>query len=84
MKLGLDDVYKGNEKITGEIVKTKKADGGRDYFVGELDDDKRPFRCLLDVGVRTTTTGNRLFAAMKVQGSNACPYQKEFACVRVM
>eukprot|EP00632_Arachnochrysis_sp_CCMP2950_P008195 CAMPEP_0185701028 /NCGR_PEP_ID=MMETSP1164-20130828/8295_1 /TAXON_ID=1104430 /ORGANISM="Chrysoreinhardia sp, Strain CCMP2950" /LENGTH=339 /DNA_ID=CAMNT_0028368005 /DNA_START=25 /DNA_END=1044 /DNA_ORIENTATION=- len=62
-KLDLDEVYEGNTEPDGEIVKTE--DGKKTYFVEELDDDKRPFRALLDVGVRTTTTGNRVFAALK-------------------
>merc|ERR1712196_763236 len=39
--------------------------GKKTNFVEELDDDKRPFKCLLDVGVTTTTTGHRVFAALK-------------------
>jgi large subunit ribosomal protein L5e len=62
-KMGLDDKYKGNEDITGEVVKTTA--NKRTYFVEELDADKRPFRCNLDVGVQTTTCGARIFGAMK-------------------
>jgi large subunit ribosomal protein L5e len=29
------------------------------------DDEPRPFKCFLDVGLRRTTTGNRLFGALK-------------------
>ena len=62
--LGLDDTYKGqDEEVTGEVVSTQA--GKRTYFVDELDDDKRPFRALLDVGIQSTTTGNRVFAALK-------------------
>merc|ERR1712184_166051 len=35
------------------------------YYVDEVDDDKRPFRALLDVGCRATTTGCRIFGALK-------------------
>jgi large subunit ribosomal protein L5e len=63
-KLGMDEMYKGqDEEVTGEIVKTEA--GKRTYYVDELDDDKRPFRAILDVGIQSTTTGNRVFAAMK-------------------
>jgi len=53
-KLSLDDKYKGNETISGE-----------DYNVEELPDGPRPFSALLDVGLRRTTTGAKLFAALK-------------------
>lgn len=62
-QLGLDEIYQGNDDINGEVVSTKVD--GRTYYVAELDDEKRPFKALLDVGVRATTTGSRLFAAMK-------------------
>eukprot|EP00633_Aureoumbra_lagunensis_P003778 CAMPEP_0197285470 /NCGR_PEP_ID=MMETSP0890-20130614/757_1 /TAXON_ID=44058 ORGANISM="Aureoumbra lagunensis, Strain CCMP1510" /NCGR_SAMPLE_ID=MMETSP0890 /ASSEMBLY_ACC=CAM_ASM_000533 /LENGTH=336 /DNA_ID=CAMNT_0042753003 /DNA_START=43 /DNA_END=1053 /DNA_ORIENTATION=+ len=62
-KLDLDEIYEGQAEIDGEIISTEV--GKKTYFVDELDDDKRPFRALLDVGVRTTTTGNRVFAALK-------------------
>merc|ERR1712232_517917 len=38
---------------------------GKKYYVEEVDDDKRPFRALLDVGCRATTTGCRIFGALK-------------------
>ena len=41
------------------------GDNGRTYYVEELDDDKKPFRALLDVGIKNTTTGSRVFGAMK-------------------
>jgi len=33
--------------------------------VEEVDDEKRPFRALLDVGIKNTTTGAKVFGAMK-------------------
>merc|ERR1712125_135763 len=39
--------------------------GGKRYYVDEVDEDRRPFRALLDVGCRPTTTGCRLFGAVK-------------------
>jgi hypothetical protein len=38
---------------------------GEDYSV-EPADERRPFRALLDVGLIRTTTGNRVFGALKV------------------
>lgn len=61
-KLGMAEMYKGNEKIDGEI---KTCEGEKKtHYVAELG-EKRPFRCYLDVGLRRTTTGARLFAALK-------------------
>lgn len=38
---------------------------GEDYSV-EPTESRRPFRALLDVGLIRTTTGNRVFGALKV------------------
>ncbi|KAK4426436.1 putative phosphoinositide phosphatase SAC9 [Sesamum alatum] len=54
--LEMDDEYQGNLEATGE-----------DYSV-EPADSRRPFRALLDVGLLKTTTGNRVFGALKVHG----------------
>lgn len=62
-KLGLDSDYEGNTEIDGEVISTEM--NGRTYFVDELADDNRPFRALLDCGIRTTSTGNRIFGALK-------------------
>lgn len=62
-QLGLDEVYAGVESPTGEVVSTEV--NGRTYFVEDVDDEKRPFRALLDVGIKNTTTGAKIFAAMK-------------------
>lgn len=48
-------MYPGNEEATGE-----------DYNV-EAGEEKRPFTALLDVGLARTTTGNRVFGALKVR-----------------
>jgi large subunit ribosomal protein L5e len=53
-KLKLGDKYKGNSDINGQ-----------DYNVEEIADGPRPFCALLDVGLRRTTTGSRVFAALK-------------------
>lgn len=53
-KLGLADKYQGQAEVTGE------------HFVVEpLDEGPRPFYALLDVGLRRTTTGCKVFAALK-------------------
>jgi len=53
-QLNLADTYQGNSTIDGN-----------DYNVEALDDGPHPFRALLDVGLRRTTTGSKLFAALK-------------------
>ena len=61
-KLGMAEMYKGNEKVDGEV---KTCEGEKKtHFVAELG-EKRPFRCYLDVGLRRTTTGARVFAVLK-------------------
>lgn len=50
----LADMYKGNQKV----------DGGY-YTVADEVGDRRPFKAHLDVGLVRTTTGNRVFGAMK-------------------
>lgn len=62
-QLGLDEVYTGVDVPTGDVVSTEV--NGRTYFVEEVDEEKRPFRALLDVGIKNTTTGAKIFAAMK-------------------
>jgi len=62
-KVGLDELYEGNTEVDGEVVSTEY--GKKTYYVEEVDDDKRPFRALLDVGCNPTTTGHRVFAALK-------------------
>lgn len=62
-QLGLDETYEGNTEVDGQIVTTEYDK--KKYYVDEVDEDKRPFRCLLDVGCRPTTTGCRIFGALK-------------------
>eukprot|EP00270_Netrium_digitus_P001792 TRINITY_DN119_c0_g1_i1.p1 TRINITY_DN119_c0_g1~~TRINITY_DN119_c0_g1_i1.p1 ORF type:complete len:318 (+),score=114.65 TRINITY_DN119_c0_g1_i1:42-956(+) len=52
-KFGLDKEYEGNTEVNGE-----------DYNV-EAGEEKAPFKALLDVGLVRTTTGNRVFGALK-------------------
>ena len=66
-KLGLDDTYTGvgneaEDEVDGEIQKVEM--GKRTYFVDELD-EKRPFRCFLDIGLKRTSIGAKVFGALK-------------------
>ncbi|KNA05112.1 hypothetical protein SOVF_193420 [Spinacia oleracea] len=51
--LDMDQEYEGNVEATGEDFSVEPAD------------TRRPFRALLDVGLIRTTTGNRVFGALK-------------------
>jgi large subunit ribosomal protein L5e len=53
-KLKLADKYQGNTSVDGT-----------DYNVEALADGPRPFYALLDVGLARTSTGSKIFAAMK-------------------
>jgi len=48
------------------------------YYVSSIDGDKRPFHALLDLGIKTTTTGSRAFGAMKgaVDGGLDIPHSE--------
>merc|ERR1712038_612440 len=52
-KLGLAELYEGNTEELGE------------YYEVEADDERNPFCCILDVGLKPTTTGSRMFGALK-------------------
>jgi large subunit ribosomal protein L5e len=52
--LKLADKYQGNTKVDGN-----------DYNVDEIADGPNPFRAYLDVGLARTTTGSKVFAALK-------------------
>ncbi|NXD32801.1 RL5A protein, partial [Spelaeornis formosus] len=54
-KLGLADKYEGVVEPTGEMQLTEELG----------DDEPRPFKAYLDVGLRRTSTGNRVFGALK-------------------
>lgn len=53
-KLNLDKVYIGQEKVDGKKFIVKPVEG-----------QNRPFNVILDVGLKRTTTGARVFSAMK-------------------
>jgi len=50
--------------LADKYVGVKDADG-KMYEVAEMDNGPRPFKAALDVGLTRTTTGNRVFGAMK-------------------
>jgi len=51
---GLADMYAGNKTVDGSL-----------YSVMDHVGERRPFKAFLDVGLVRTTTGNRVFGAMK-------------------
>ncbi|CAI8495790.1 60S ribosomal protein L5 [Hanseniaspora opuntiae] len=53
-KLGLDETYPGVEEIEGEYELTEAVEDG-----------PRPLKVFLDVGLQRTTTGARVFGALK-------------------
>lgn len=53
-KLGLDKTYTGVEEVEGEFELTEAVEEG-----------PRPFKVFLDVGLQRTTTGARVFGALK-------------------
>jgi large subunit ribosomal protein L5e len=64
-KLNLDTIYLGQEKPDG-----------KNFMVKQVEGKNRPFYVLLDVGLRRTTTGARLFSALKgaVDGGLEIPH----------
>jgi len=55
-KLDLDEDFPGVEEADGEYTLTEATEG---------DESRRPFKCYLDVGLKRTSTGARIFGAMK-------------------
>merc|ERR1712226_1161171 len=53
-KFNMADTYKGQEEPDGE-----------DYTVEPEDDAPRPFYCLLDTGLKRTSTGSKVFSCLK-------------------
>jgi large subunit ribosomal protein L5e len=56
-KLGLDETFTGVEEADGEYTLTEAAE--------EDGEERRPFKAFLDVGLARTSTGARIFGAMK-------------------
>ena len=55
-KLGLADKYQGVAEPDGTLQLTETLEG---------DDAPRPFKAFLDVGLKKTSTGSRIFGALK-------------------
>eukprot|EP00997_Jenningsia_sp_PLL12_P005346 NODE_2118_length_983_cov_64.528908_g1734_i0.p1 GENE.NODE_2118_length_983_cov_64.528908_g1734_i0~~NODE_2118_length_983_cov_64.528908_g1734_i0.p1 ORF type:complete len:319 (+),score=3.71 NODE_2118_length_983_cov_64.528908_g1734_i0:44-958(+) len=67
-EIGLDSKYEGVKSVDGNFFVSKSKKG-----------DRRPFKCYLDVGLARTTTGSKIFAAMKgaVDGGLLIPHGKK-------
>jgi large subunit ribosomal protein L5e len=55
-KLGLDEDFEGVAEADGEYTLTEASEG---------DESRRPFKAFLDVGLARTSTGARVFGALK-------------------
>jgi len=66
-KLKLDEVYQGLTDINGEMYNVESQEG-----------QPGAFRCYLDIGLKRTTTGARIFGAMKgaVDGGLDIPHSE--------
>jgi len=64
----MDEMYQGKTEVDGEL-----------YDVAENQGDRRPFKAYLDVGLTRTTTGNRVFGALKgaVDGGLHIPHNNK-------
>lgn len=67
-KVGLDETIKGKEELDGE-----------DYHVEEEDNEQRPIKAILDVGLQRTCVGARLWGALKgaVDGGLHVPHSNK-------
>lgn len=67
-KFKLDEIYKGTEEVTGDEYQVESEEG-----------QPGAFRCYLDVGLMRTTTGARVFGAMKgaVDGGLDIPHSNK-------
>jgi large subunit ribosomal protein L5e len=65
-KVGMADMYKGQQKIDGE-----------DYDVNTDMGERRPFKCFLDIGLQRSTTGAKIYGALKggVDGGLYIPHE---------
>lgn len=70
-QLNLADKYEGVAEVNGE-----------EYNVEYTGEGAHPFRAYLDVGLTRTTTGNRVFAALKgaVDGGMEVPHRYGSSC----
>uniref|UniRef100_A0A8C3J6R9 Ribosomal protein L5 n=1 Tax=Calidris pygmaea TaxID=425635 RepID=A0A8C3J6R9_9CHAR len=65
-KFGLDKIYEGQVEVTGD-----------EYNVESVDGKPGAFTCYLDAGLARTTTGNKVFGALKgaVDGGLSIPHR---------
>ena len=77
----LEKLYTGDEAVSGEITfdEATLSETKRKHFVEEVNDDVRPFRAFLDVGLKPTTSGSKIFAALKgaVDGGIDIPHNEK-------
>lgn len=74
-ELGLDEMYPGVEEADGvvsvfnaygmEIEDKQRCNTKKFYTPYDDDKEQKPFRAYLDVGIKTTSRGAKVFAAMK-------------------
>ncbi|ELW48488.1 Cat eye syndrome critical region protein 6 like protein [Tupaia chinensis] len=64
-RFGLDEIYEGQVEVTGD-----------EYSVESIDGQPGAFTCSLDAGLARTTTGNKVFGALKgaVDGGLSIPH----------
>lgn len=65
----MDQVYEGQVEVTGD-----------EFNVESIDGQPGAFTCYLDAGLARTTTGNKVFGALKgaVDGGLAIPHRLDF------
>lgn len=64
-KIGLADTYKGVESIDAKDYNVLEEWEEKKEEIGEGERLKKPFKAYLDVGLKRTTTGAKVFAVMK-------------------
>lgn len=69
-KFGLDKVYEGQVEVTGD-----------EFNVESIDGQPGAFTCYLDAGLARTSTGNKVFGALKgaVDGGLSIPHRSVHA-----
>jgi len=67
---GIADQFEGEVQVSGKLANTP---------VNSMSSGRRPFKCLLDVGLARTTTGSKVFACMKgaVDGGIFIPHNEK-------
>merc|ERR1719310_1305107 len=68
--MGMDDDFKGKEEVDGEEFHVEEE---------ETEAERRPFKTILDVGIRRTCVGARLWGALKgaVDGGLHVPHSSK-------